>query len=397
MQLVVALGCIYVFRPFKNKRTWFFVLGYVICLHSSYLFLFSPPAVSPHVRIFIEYTVLYPFFIYMLMCLVLTPFFIISGAVFLMLRLFSSLWSLLWIKEGKGESENRVVDVERRTFMKVLTSGIVLPMAGCSFYGAYIGKDRLKIEEENLFFRDLPDGMDGLTIVQISDIHAGPFMDSYRLTGFVEIVNRLAPDVVAITGDIINWGISYTGEIVKVLSGIEAREGVFAILGNHDFYCDVDDLCRQLERAGIKVLRNRWSRIYRNGGASPIYIAGIDDPLGSWYLNKSFPFLKSTIRSIPEGSFKVLLSHRPNAFDCAVAEGVQLTLAGHTHGGQIIMPVPGGHGVSLARFAYERDYGLYRKENSCLYVNRGLGVVGPPVRINCPREISRIVLRKGKV
>jgi hypothetical protein len=332
----------------------------------------------------------------MLVCLVLAPLFVASGAIWLLAKILFFLVSLQREKSRERQIEVCIADSGRRTFLKALTSGIVFPLAGCSFYGAYIGKERLEISKKNLFFQDLPQDMDGFTIAQISDIHAGPFMDGYKLAGFVKNINDLAPDAVVITGDIINWGTQYIEESVRCLSDIQAPSGVFAVLGNHDFYCNVDRLCSRLERAGIQVLRNSWRSISGNSvqARQPIYLLGIDDPRGSWYLNRNFRMLKKSLEGVPEGSFKVLLSHRPNIFDCAARQGVQLTLAGHTHGGQVIFPGPNGHGPSLARLAYERDYGLYREGSSYLYINKGLGVVGPPIRLNCPREISRIVLRK---
>jgi predicted MPP superfamily phosphohydrolase len=292
-----------------------------------------------------------------------------------------------------GKAEETIIP-ERRLFLKAMTSSVLLPLAGCSVYGAYVGKDRVEITEEELSFKDLPEKMDGFTILQISDIHAGPFMDGYRLSCFVERMNQLSSDIVVVTGDIINGGTSYVDEVIEALSEIRSKKGVFAVLGNHDFYGDEEDLCNKLEKSGIQVLRNRYEKIYSEDKSSYFYLAGIDDPRGSWYLNEEFPFVKDTLKNVPKDGFKVLLSHRPNVFNLASKQCVHLTLAGHTHGGQIILPSVSGHGPSLASIAYEHDYGLYQKENSFLYVNKGLGVVGPPVRVNCPREITRIVLRK---
>ena len=143
------------------------------------------------------------------------------------------------------------------------------------------------------------------------------------------------------------------------------------------------------------VLRNRWTDIRRPDSREPCCLIGIDDPRGSWYLNRDFSVLDRVMASIPSGTFKILLSHRPNIFYKAADRDIRLILSGHTHGGQVILPFPVGHGLSLARMAHELDYGLYRSGNSLLYVNRGLGVVGPPVRINCPREITRFVLRRN--
>ncbi len=395
VQTVTWLGCFSTFKPCKNPRRRLLLCIYAAGLNSAYLFLFSPPAVAPAVKALIEYALMYPFFIYMLLCLVLAPFFIISGVLFLIIKLLSRIRAALRGQDLRTNKEHGGVDEQRRTLMKFATSTIVLPIAGCSFYGAYIGKERLKVEEKTLSFNDLPEAMDGFVIVQISDIHTGPFMDGHRLAGFVGIINKLGADIVVITGDLINWGNAYVGETADVLSGIQAPSGVFVILGNHDFYCDVDELCSRLNKGGIRVLRNRWTRIAGQDSTDPIYLLGIDDARGSWYLNDDFPYLNQTLADLPEKSFKILLCHRPNVFNHAARSGIQLTLSGHTHGGQFIMPSLGGHGWSLAKMAYQHDYGLYRKHKSYLYVNKGLGVVGPPVRINCPREISRFVLKKA--
>jgi len=390
MQLITFAGLFYVFRP-KNRKLLLYVIVYILFLHSSYFFLFSPVSSSLFVRLAVEYLILYPCFIYMLICMVMTPFFLFAVMFLVLSRFF------LWISRTCGykqADDGLSVDTGRRIFMKVLTSSVVLPLAGCSVYGAYVERDKVEVTEEELFYKDLPKDLDGFIITQISDIHAGPFMDGFRLKGFVEKMNTLESDIVVITGDIINWGSTFIAEAIDALSGLKAKKGVFAVLGNHDFYGDLKDLCNKLEKSGVQVLRNRHQKIYNDDKSSCFYLAGIDDPRGSWYLNDDFPFVKDTLKDIPKDGFKVLLSHRPNVFDLAAKQGVHLTLAGHTHGGQIILPSISGHGLSLAGMAYEHDYGLYQKENSFLYVNKGLGVVGPPVRVNCPREITRISLRK---
>jgi predicted MPP superfamily phosphohydrolase len=393
MQLITFAGLFYVFRP-KNRKLLLYVIVYILFLHSSYFFLFSPVSSSLFVRLAVEYLILYPYFIYMLICMVMTPFFILAGVLLVLARFF--LWVGSRAGEHKQADEGLGVDAGRRIFMKVLTSSVVLPLAGCSVYGAYVERDRVEVTEEELFYKDLPKDLDGFTITQISDIHAGPFMDGYRLKGFVDKMNALESDLVVITGDIINWGSTFIREAIDVLSGLKAKKGVFAVLGNHDFYGDLKDLCNNLEKSGVIVLRNKYEKIYNEDKRSCFYLAGIDDPRGSWYLNEDFPFVKDTLKDVPKDGFKVLLSHRPNVFNLASKQGVHLTLAGHTHGGQIILPSITGHAPSLASIAYEHDYGLYQKKDSFLYVNKGLGVVGPPVRVNCPREITRIVLRTGK-
>jgi hypothetical protein len=165
-------------------------------------------------------------------------------------------------------------------------------------------------------------------------------------------------------------------------------------MGNHDFYGDIDALCEGLEKSGITVLRNKWKKIGFSSEASPLYLIGVDDVWATRYFKKRNISLRDIISGIPEGSFKLLLSHNPVLFDEAAAHGIHLTLSGHTHAGQIIFPFPQEHGYTFARLIYKRDYGLYRTGDSLLYINRGLGVIGPPLRINCPREITRIILKK---
>jgi predicted MPP superfamily phosphohydrolase len=128
--------------------------------------------------------------------------------------------------------------------------------------------------------------------------------------------------------------------------------------------------------------------------APPLYLIGVDDIWATMYFKKRNISVQEIISGVPERSFKLLLSHNPTLFDEAAASGIQLTLAGHTHAGQIVFPFPEEHGYSFARLIYKRDYGLYRNDDSLLYINRGLGVIGPPLRINCPREITRIILKR---
>jgi predicted MPP superfamily phosphohydrolase len=275
----------------------------------------------------------------------------------------------------------------------MMTAGIALPVAAPSLYGLYVGSAQMKIDDVEISFPALPAGLDGFTILQISDLHVGPFMDSAMLQPIVRSINALAPDLVAITGDIINWGSAYIDEAADGLAGLQAKHGVYAVLGNHDFYCDTDTLCSKLEKTGLQILRNEWREIRPEGGGL-LQLVGIDDSKSRRMRDTNIHNLQKALHQAPENGFKVLLSHRPTVFDEAAALGMRLTLAGHTHAGQLISPFGNGRAWSLAKLFYDRDYGLYDRNGSYLYINRGLGVVGPPLRINCPREITRIVLRR---
>jgi len=395
VQIVTLYGCYYSFRPFKNKKTWQTAFCYALFLNLSYLFLFYRYPLSPWIKTLINYFLIYPYFIYMLLCLVLFPVLVMSGIVIV----FKKLWQRVLPVIESGTRANTKFDPavleQRRKFLKIISSAALLPAGGCSLYGTYVGRTKLKIDEHCLGFARLPAKMDGFSIVQISDIHAGVFMEEWELKPYLEIVNTLQPDIIVITGDIISWGTHYTKPVVQALSMLRAKQGVFAITGNHDFYGDTEELCSNLESVNIKVLRNRWEKIDAANGSASLYLIGVDDIWATRYFHKKKISIPEIISDIPDKNFKLLLSHNPTIFDEAARHGIELTLSGHTHAGQIILPFPEHHGYSFARLIHKRDYGLYRSGGSMLYINRGLGVIGPPLRINCPREITKIVLKKS--
>ena len=389
VQAIAVAGCIFVFKQHKSRRVWLAALAAMLYLNCAYLFLFNPVELRQQFGAEINNTLIYPFFAYMLICLALTPLFVVAAAVAGMGKVFSRFAGAL-----PPVSPAANYNGQRRGFLKMLAAGVAVPVAAPSLYGLYVGSAQMKVDAVELAFPDLPAGLDGFTIIQISDLHVGPFMDSAALQATVRRINAMAPDLVAITGDIINWGSSYIDEAIKGLAGLQAEQGAYAVLGNHDFYCDTDNLCSKLEKEGVQMLRNTWRDIRPEGGGL-LQLVGIDDPQGRLRRDMNIPNLEKALQQAPAAGFRILLSHRPTVFDRAAAMGVRLTLAGHTHGGQIILPTGNGHNWSFAKLFYERDYGLYDKDGAYLYINRGLGIVGPPMRINCPREITRIVLRRG--
>ncbi len=388
-QAIAVAGCIFAFKRHRSLKVWLAALAAMLYLNCAYLFLFNPVALRQQFGAGIDYALIYPFFAYMLICLALTPLFIVAAAVTGMGKFFSRFCGAIPPASPVSDCNGR-----RRDFLKMMAAGVALPVAAPSLYGLYVGSAQMKVDDVELAFPDLPAGLDSFTIIQISDLHVGPFMDSATLQSTVRRINAMAPDLVAITGDIINWGSSYIDEVIEGLADLQAEQGVYAVLGNHDFFCDTESLCSKLEKKGVQMLRNGWREIRPEGGGL-LQLVGIDDPQGSLRRDMHMPNLKKALQSAPGTGFRVLLSHRPTVFDAAASMGVRLTLAGHTHGGQIILPAGNGHNWSLAKLFYERDYGLYDKDGAYLYINRGLGVVGPPLRINCPREITRIVLRRG--
>jgi uncharacterized protein len=242
---------------------------------------------------------------------------------------------------------------------------------------------RPRLRKRTVRIVGLPSGLNGYRIGQISDVHCGPHTPAARVAGWVTQLNALELDLVAVTGDLITSGSSYVTAVSEALGGLRARDGVFACMGNHDYFTDGEDFVRTLSDAGLVVLRNRGVTIERDG--AQLHVAGVDD---TWTARHD---VARALAERPPNVPTVLLAHDPNLFAEASAHQVDLTLSGHTHGGQLA--VPGFRRLSLARFITQFTAGLYRRGRSWLYVNRGAGTTGPPVRIGAPAELAVLTLR----
>jgi len=229
----------------------------------------------------------------------------------------------------------------------------------------------------------LPRELDGYRIGQLSDVHCGPNTPAHRVRRWVDRLNALDLDLMTVTGDLITHGSSHVSDVAAALGGLRARDGVYACMGNHDYFTDGEHFVRQLTRHGLTVLRNRGVVVERDG--AQLYVAGVDD---TWTSRHD---VARALADRPAGAPTVLLAHDPNLFPEAIARDVELTLSGHTHGGQLA--VPGVRRLSLARFITEFTAGLYRRGRSWLYVNRGAGTTGPPVRLGAPAELAVLTLR----
>ena len=248
---------------------------------------------------------------------------------------------------------------------------------------AVLGRPRLR--ERVVHVAGLSPELDGYRIGQLSDVHCGPHVPESRVSAWVARLNALELDLMTITGDLITHGSSHVEAVARALGGLRAKDGAFACMGNHDYFTDGEHLIRALERGGLTVLRNRGVVVTRGGAR--LYVAGVDD---TW---TSRDDLDRALENRPEGVPTVLLAHDPDLFPQAQARAVELTLSGHTHGGQLA--VPGIRRLSLARFITRWTAGLYRQGRSWLYVNRGAGTTGPPVRLGAPAELAVITLRRA--
>jgi len=262
---------------------------------------------------------------------------------------------------------------------------------GSIFWGFALGQRWLVVEQVSIPMRGLEEAHEGLTITHISDIHIGPQLSGEKLRALVERVNAQEADLIAITGDIFDSDPSFIDEGCRTLAGLHARHGVFACLGNHDVYTGVEAVTAGLAKhTSIRVLRDEWVRVDVRG--EPVYVLGLDDPGRGW-AGRSIKSeaLARICQEVPDAPARVLLTHRPTYFRQIAELRVPLAIAGHTHGGQVTLPPPGHH-HNISRLVTEWTRGLFEQAGSLLYVNRGLGVAGLPVRLNCPREIALLRL-----
>lgn len=250
---------------------------------------------------------------------------------------------------------------------------------------------RLALNELDVRIDGLPQGCDGLKIAQLSDFHYGDLSDGELIRRAVNIVNGLTPDLIVLTGDYVTFAAGSSEKAARsifpcseILADLRAPLGVFASLGNHD-ECDPRLIARTLESRGIAVLRNMAIFVERAG--TRLWIAGIEDVLSGRAR------LDQALQSVPEGGTTILLAHEPDFADVAQKYPVALQLSGHSHGGQVNLPVV--ESLYLPSMARKYPAGIYRLGNLCLYTNRGLGTVLVPIRFNSPPEVTLLTLRTG--
>jgi predicted MPP superfamily phosphohydrolase len=259
----------------------------------------------------------------------------------------------------------------------------------------YFESYRLQLRKLEIPLRRLPHQFDGFTIVQLSDFHYEEEFSAFPIRRSVDMVNKLRPDLVVFTGDFVTvpmfrfashaarTSANAAFPCAQILSGIKARLGAFAILGNHDAYSNPALVISALRAHGITVIKNASVPI-EHGGVR-FWLAGIDDAL------EGQPDLGAAIEKVPAGEPIILLAHEPDFADEAALTPVDLQLSGHSHGGQIWIPGLGAPWLPLLARNYPR--GFYKIENMVLYTNVGIGTIRAPIRINCVPEVTHITLR----
>src|SRR4030095_6082243 len=242
----------------------------------------------------------------------------------------------------------------------------------------------LSVEHQPIYLAKLPKEFDGFRIVQLSDIHHGPFSSKEQIERAVETANRLKPDIIALTGDYISKERHYAPACAEMLGKLRARYGVYSVLGNHDNWTDAKLITDLFRAEGITVLINEGMRFEHNGAA--FWLAGVDDTM------VGLEDIPLALAGSTRDEMKLLLAHNPIVLRRAAHAGIDLVLSGHTHGGQVALR---SERSASGRPRRRLLKGLGRQGNTQIYVTRGLGTVILPIRYGCPPEVSLLELRCG--
>lgn len=273
---------------------------------------------------------------------------------------------------------------ERRQLLKKTAIGL----SGYAFIGSMYSiynRDDFQVKNVSLQIRSLPDALSGLRIVMISDIHSGLYMTQENMAKYAEELNKLNGDLIFMPGDFVTSKTREVIPFVKSFSEVKSRHGIYACLGNHDYFADPNAITDRLRENGFTVLRNETTELSING--AKLMLSGVDD-------GQHADFKKVAFEANSLNTTKILLCHQPYYFDNAVAGGFDVMLSGHTHGGQIVLLDVLGLKLTPAALVSPYVSGKYYRGKSVMYVTRGIGTVGLPVRINCPPEITVFTLKK---
>lgn len=254
--------------------------------------------------------------------------------------------------------------------------------AASNFGYSHFSEPQLAVEQVQIPLQNLPASLEGLKIVQLSDIHLHPYTHIEFVQQAIARTNALKPDLIVLTGDYVQETAESIDELAPALAALDARLGVFSIIGNHDIWTNVKVVRAGFEQARLPLLHNQGVMLGMAG--ANFYLAGVDD---GW---SGQPDLKAALAGRTQDVPTILLAHEPDLADKFALDGrISLQLSGHTHGGQVRLP---GFGAPVLPYLGRKyDQGLYKVNNMWLYTNRGLGLI-VPIRVNCSPEITEITL-----
>ena len=313
-------------------------------------------------------------------------FFTLSFFIFVAKDLVFQLIALL----GHIINEDNPFDNSKRDFIKKsITLGIIGISGTATGLGFYNSRKGPSVIKHDIFLESLPESFNNFTIAQISDLHIGPTIKRPYVENVLDKISILNPDLIAVTGDLVDGSVQHLRPDLAPLKDMIAPFGTYFVTGNHEYYSGVDLWLDETDRLGMKNLINSNELISRSG--DQIAIAGITDLKAHQIkpAHKSDPGL--ALRSVPDNITKIVLAHQPNSIHSVHEIGADLQLSGHTHGGQF-WPF-----TYLTKIVNPYIAGFYDHYGTQIYVNRGTGYWGPPLRIGVPAEITLIRLKKKEV
>jgi predicted MPP superfamily phosphohydrolase len=274
--------------------------------------------------------------------------------------------------------------LSRRQFLRGLVATPLVAVAGISAYARLVEPYSYWISETDIFIRDLPERFENFRITQLTDIHHSRILGLEEVRHVVALAQQTRPDMFVLTGDYTTSYRRFIEPCAEALAPLNAPEGVWAVLGNHDHYTDAELTTRALERQHIAVLNNAHTTLQR--GPDSLQLSGIDD----WSWNAvDWP---RAFAGLNQKTPTILLSHQPTVLDLEQTQNVSLILSGHTHGGQVRLPFVGAPAL-YATNELKYDRGLFRRGATQLYVSSGTGVIGLPVRLGARPEIAVLRLK----
>jgi predicted MPP superfamily phosphohydrolase len=315
----------------------------------------------------------------------LTIFLLLKDGIGLVITLFKK------IKSNSIVTVDDSPSLERRKVLHTIgVSASILPFI-ITAQGVLHTIYDIETKEIELVLPGLSRNLDGIRLLQISDIHTGSYFGTGYLQEVVHIINKQKADIIAITGDYVNFDPDELQIYLPILRQLHAQIGIYGSLGNHDHYMTGikhKQLCTMIRSTGIDLLINNARTLQINN--ADLIIAGTDNT----GFNQKFGDLTQTFDGVSKEATSILMAHDPTYWKMEILDSglADLTLSGHTHGGQIGIEFL-GEAYSPAQFVYEQWSGLYMQHDKYLYVNRGLGTVGPPIRVGIPPEITVITLR----
>lgn len=397
----------YLSEKYPDNRNWKSALKYCFLIFNlPYLYVLFNLITSNKASEFVINSVYKPFYIFQSAV-------IFIGLYLLVLKIIKLPFSaiLLSLKKIIGNSSYekltekqsvKTFNSSRRAFLKTSTALV----SGYAFVGATFGildKDDYEINNIAIKINNLPEELKGTTITLVSDIHSGPYMSQNLMREYADAINDLNSDLILIPGDLTNSNVSEVMPFAGAFKNLKARHGVFASLGNHDFFSNPEYISNVIKNeTPIRILRNEFEILKING--KELCLLGIDDTRQSGakqdemlmgYLDDTIGNVKSKFNELNlrfEDVPNVTLFHKPYFFEDISQKNLDLILSGHTHGGQVVLAKLGNLNISFAGAVSKYISGLYESGNSKMYISKGIGSVALPIRLNCKPELTKITL-----